>query len=298
VIWNNIVYNTSIAGIRFGGTSYVRDLKLYNNTFYNTVTLGITDSQVRSGYGAITNEMNPASNQLLFRNNIFWPAPGTKYVDTSNSLSTNVGIFNNNLWFGAGAAPSFDINSQSGNPNFVAAGSDFHLVAGSAAIDKGSSAVASVVLDDFDVANASLTRTLRPLGATFDIGAYEYAASTRCMLDLDGDGRVLPTTDGLMIARLARNQVDMGVTGGIKFASTATRKTWTEIQAFFTSANLDIDGDGAFTPTDALIVIRAALGLTSVAVTNGITFNVGATRKNWFDIRNYLVTNCAMTLMP
>jgi hypothetical protein len=177
VIWNNIVYNTSISGIRFGGTSYVRDLKLYNNTFYNTVTLGMTDSQVRSGYGAITNEMNPAPNQLDLRNNIFQPAPGTKYVDALGTLSTNIGIFSNNLWFGGSdtnPATTFSTNSVQLNPLMMnPATANFRLQTGSPAIDSGNSAVSSVVTDDFDSATTVLTKTLRPQGTTYDIGAFE-----------------------------------------------------------------------------------------------------------------------------
>jgi hypothetical protein len=41
---------------------------------------------------------------------------------------------------------------------------------------------------------------------------------------------------------------------------------------------------------------RIALGMRGDAVVSGISFPVGATRTSWTLIRNYLVTQCGMTL--
>ena len=60
----------------------------------------------------------------------------------------------------------------------------------------------------------------------------------------------------------------------------------------------DIDGDCSFlATTDALIYTRIALGLTGSAVVNGITFPTTATRNTWPLIRDYLVTQCGMSLV-
>ena len=60
----------------------------------------------------------------------------------------------------------------------------------------------------------------------------------------------------------------------------------------------DLDGDGSFlATTDALINMRIALGLTGPAVVNGITFPPTATRNTWPLIRDYLVTQCGMSLV-
>ena len=60
----------------------------------------------------------------------------------------------------------------------------------------------------------------------------------------------------------------------------------------------DIDGDGSFlATTDALINMRIALGITGPAVIGGITFAPNATRNTWPLIRNYLVTQCGMSLV-
>jgi uncharacterized delta-60 repeat protein len=61
--------------------------------------------------------------------------------------------------------------------------------------------------------------------------------------------------------------------------------------------SLDIDGDGRVSAlTDGLINTRIALGLTGNAVTNGVRFAANAQRSNWSSIRNYLVTQCEVSL--
>lgn len=60
----------------------------------------------------------------------------------------------------------------------------------------------------------------------------------------------------------------------------------------------DLDGDGTFVATiDALINMRIALGITGPAVVSGITFPPTATRNTWPLIRDYLVTQCGMSLV-
>ena len=61
----------------------------------------------------------------------------------------------------------------------------------------------------------------------------------------------------------------------------------------------DVDGDGEFlATTDALIYSRLARGVTGTALIGGITFPAAATRKTWPQIRDYLITQCGMTLAP
>jgi uncharacterized delta-60 repeat protein len=63
--------------------------------------------------------------------------------------------------------------------------------------------------------------------------------------------------------------------------------------------SLDIDGDGNPTATiDGLIATRVMLGLRDNAVVGNITFPLNATRTNWTDIREFLVTQCGMTITP
>ena len=63
--------------------------------------------------------------------------------------------------------------------------------------------------------------------------------------------------------------------------------------------SMDIDGDGRFlATTDGLIFNRVGLGITGNAVVAGVTFAPGATRTTWPLIRDYLVTQCGMSLVP
>jgi uncharacterized delta-60 repeat protein len=63
------------------------------------------------------------------------------------------------------------------------------------------------------------------------------------------------------------------------------------------NCSLDIDGDNrVLATTDSLIHTRIALGLTGNAVIGGITFAPNATRNTWPLIRDYLVTQCGMSL--
>jgi hypothetical protein len=295
MVWNNLIYNTDSAGVRFKDDA-TRNLKLYNNTFYNTGRLGNTASGA-----TLVNDTNAAAGMFDIRNNIFWANATAGYNSgcCNSDFTGGAATFSNNLWFNAGAAPSFDVNPQSGNPNFVAVGTNFKLGAGSPAINAGTNAVSTVVIDDFEIANASATRTLRPPYGVYDIGAYE-ASAAQCRLDLDGDGRVLPATDGVMIARIVRTAVaslSSAISGGLGSPPGATRTVWaTDIRPYLATSTFDIDGDNVSDATDALLILRAALGLTGSAVTNGLTFSASATRKTWPDIRNHLVNECAMTL--
>ncbi|HPG61473.1 MAG TPA: delta-60 repeat domain-containing protein [Casimicrobium sp.] len=65
----------------------------------------------------------------------------------------------------------------------------------------------------------------------------------------------------------------------------------------YQNCKLDIDGDGSvLATTDMLIGNRVALGITGSAVVNGVAFPPTATRNTWPLIRDYLVTQCGMSL--
>jgi uncharacterized delta-60 repeat protein len=60
-------------------------------------------------------------------------------------------------------------------------------------------------------------------------GPYGYQ---NCTLDLDGDNRVLATTDALIAAGIALGLTGDSVVAGIFFPASATRKTWTDIRKY------------------------------------------------------------------
>ena len=64
------------------------------------------------------------------------------------------------------------------------------------------------------------------------------------------------------------------------------------------NCSMDIDGDGkVLASTDALLLARVAPGMTGSAVVAG-ALGSGATRTNWTQIRDYLVSQCGMTVAP
>lgn len=66
----------------------------------------------------------------------------------------------------------------------------------------------------------------------------------------------------------------------------------------YTSCSMDIDGDGrVLATTDSLIHTRIALGITGPAVIGGVNFAPNASRNTWPLIRDYLVTQCGMSLV-
>jgi uncharacterized delta-60 repeat protein len=57
-------------------------------------------------------------------------------------------------------------------------------------------------------------------------------AYRECSLDVDGDGKILATTDALIHARVALGMKDAAVINGITFAAHAARKTWPDIRTY------------------------------------------------------------------
>ena len=167
-IINNVFYR-SLNGwhiqtaANFSGT-------IANNTFYgpNMYTGYVKDGQIML--------WDPASGNIIIRNNIFYDTQGAAIVSYDFSQAKGTCSCDHNLVFGHGVvlgAPSFcsvKNNLLNTDPLFVDPSIyDFHLKPGSAAIDRGVSVL--VVTHDFD-------GTARPGNDRFDIGAFEYTHST------------------------------------------------------------------------------------------------------------------------
>jgi hypothetical protein len=162
-LWNNLLVRTgtgpapagveadSYAGISVRPTS-AGQVNASDNTFYDC------GARKNSNSGCVKPDSPTA-----FIDNIFQVTSGESYIASSSSSSNSTG--SNNLFFGAGSAPSVFTSSVSGDAKFAnPTGNDFRLSSGSAAIDTG---VKTAYTTD-------LAGTWRPKGTAFDIGAYEY----------------------------------------------------------------------------------------------------------------------------
>jgi hypothetical protein len=177
---NNVLAFNRVAGLAFGGfarrVGRVSGCAFVNNTLYmNDLNPNIGECQLWIQFA----EGNVVTNNI--------------FVSTRNngliaSDAGNVGnLLDHNLYLTPGGPQNVDISwngreldtfakyqrrtgedahSLFADPHFVAAGADFHLAAGSPAIDAGSPVPGQFAPADFD-------GTLRPRGAAPDVGAFE-----------------------------------------------------------------------------------------------------------------------------
>lgn len=156
---------------------YSGNWKVFNNTFHNIRTPVSSYSAAVLIKGVGTAEV---------RNNIFHVENGSAYVATDGGASMNQFTLSNNLYYGNGSGPAADATKVNADPLFVnPAARNFRVQAASLAIDKGSSAVSTVVTKDRDGGS-------RPYGAAIDIGAYEYGSSAATQLPAPQNLRTAP----------------------------------------------------------------------------------------------------------
>ena len=218
---------------------------------------------------------NPG-NALFIVNNTFVNLKGTgAFIAANGSPALTV---RNNVFAGGGSigASADASNKVLGMSTFVdAAGGDYRLAAGSAAIDAGVNPGTAGAYDltpqwEYREPAAKAARTMQ--GAALDAGAYEYAtAAAAKVLDIDGNDRYDALTDGLLLIRYL-----FGLTGlplvDAAIGTGASRMTPDAISDYVANirALVDIDGDGRVDAlTDGLLVCRYLFGLRGVALING-----------------------------
>jgi parallel beta-helix repeat protein len=189
-VFENVVHNVAADGFAFGSEQggLLENIKVYNNVAYNNKWVGIDlhDCCIAG---------HPVRNVQIVNNTLYdngWD-PWGGGISLSNPQATEVVIRNNissqNLYFQIAVDPGVPVQNAKidhnmidgyrgtegeiygndyveGDPKFTnPAVADFHLLGGSPAIDQGSPTGSPTT--DFD-------GHLRPFGAGYDLGAYEY----------------------------------------------------------------------------------------------------------------------------
>ena len=131
-------------------------------------------------------------------------------------------------------------------------------------------------------------------------GTILFNAAPTCNLDIDGDGAVLATTDGLLILRnLLQLTGTALVSGAYNPAGSYGNLPDMSNRLGVLNSNgwLDIDGNGTReAATDGVLLLRTLFGLTGSAVTNGALGVEPRTRNDWTTIRDYLNATCSLGL--
>jgi len=156
IIRNNVVFDNPDSGIFIPGI--VSNVKVYNNTLFGN---GETALLIYGKTGDVTN--------VEIKNNIFdLSHSNSNAFHVSNKNKNTSFVLQNNLYWPKPVRLNklSDSSPVIGDPHFVNSRErDFHLLPGSAAIDKG------IPLGEVSHDKDGIRR---PQGAAFDLGAFEY----------------------------------------------------------------------------------------------------------------------------
>lgn len=176
-VFNNIIYDVGrgpappdgdanysciyVAGGTNNGADGTGDVEIFNNTLYDCGARALMPNAI-GDEGAFGRGPGSPALYMTLTNNIVYTRAGEYFVSPTSDTTLIRG--SHNLWFGGDDPPVFLTDNLSGDPLFEnITTADFHLVAGSPAIDTG--AAMQITLDYAGIA--------RPLGQQLDIGAYE-----------------------------------------------------------------------------------------------------------------------------
>src|SRR4029078_7417664 len=119
----------SVANTTNAGSAGSATVQVFNNTMYNCGPQG------SSSAGAVVLASGPVGIQM--DNNLIYALTGESYIGRDSGSSPKI-TGSNNLLFGVSTRPSYLTGTITGDPKLVTATAhDFHLGAGSAAIDAG-----------------------------------------------------------------------------------------------------------------------------------------------------------------
>jgi parallel beta-helix repeat protein len=170
-VQNNILYNNGRHAIRayaIDGAEGPKDLKIINNTLISGTGSGwaMKCSNDEGGHTFFNNVLLGSSGSLVVGMSNF--ESDNNVVTNSFSLNEESSTISLSAWRSAGHG----INSVTATASdlFVNSGShNYHLKAGSPAIDAGRASLNSILAPTADFLGA-----FRPVGSGFDIGAYEH----------------------------------------------------------------------------------------------------------------------------
>ncbi|MEO7255797.1 MAG: transglutaminase domain-containing protein [Casimicrobium sp.] len=172
------------------------------------------------------------------------------------------------------------------------------------------SAVNGIAIPAFSIAVVRLTATVSG-AATVTVRATSqsntsiqssatitFTTAPTCNLDIDGDGLVRPSTDGLLITRYLLGLSGTALIEGAYNPAFGTLAEITSRLGVLSSNNwLDIDGNGqSLAASDGLLLLRALFGFTETTVTDDALGAPPQARSDWAAIRNYLNTTCQLGL--
>lgn len=235
--YNNVIYHagtgpapggieSNYTCINVGGSGSAA-VRLMGNTLYDCGRRANADS------GAIS-----ASVAVSLTDNIVKVTSGETYTAPNSSLANFSG--KNNLFFGAGATPSFSTASLNADPKFVdVTNSNFQLQSGSPAVDAGAN----------DGISRDIMQTPRPQGVAYDIGAFE----------LSSGGTTPPPTQGTLTVSpqsLAFGNVLIGTSAKQTVALSNSSST------SITVSSIGITGTG-FSQTGPTLPLTLASGQSS-----------------------------------
>ena len=136
-------------------------------------------------------------------------------------------------------------------------------------VNSGSNSVSRIDL----ATNATTVAFATTNAAPASLGTF-YVSALPCTLDVDRNGAVSPSTDGMLVLRYLLGLRGATLTTGVIGA--AATLSADEIVSNLAALNFDADGDGAERgTTDGLLIVRLMLGLNGAALTTGATAVAG-----------------------
>jgi hypothetical protein len=134
---------------------------------------------------------------------------------------------------------------------------------------------------------STLCILLTATGCALSLPAAAQAAN--CPLNVSLSAKPSLAVDGLLLSRYAQRVRGQPLYNGIK-----ANADLSGVEAFIASntARLDVDGDGALTTADALIIARYLAGYSRDSWLDGLTLPIAAQRRTGADIDDYIGSGC------